>query len=119
MTTSYNMLLNLLRVENADPEYMISKSFFQHQNELVAPRIQKEIDDLQAQRDAIQVENEKTIFTVYQMKQAAEKLNLQIHAIMMTPKNLLPFLQNGRLVHVKVLSSLSRSHHHHHHHFYC
>ena len=99
---SYNMLLNLLRVENADPEYLISKSFFQHQNELVAPRIQKEIEDLEAKRDAIQIENEKTIFTVYQMRQAAEKLNLQIHAIMMTPKNLLPFLQNGRLVHVKV-----------------
>ena len=96
------MLLNLLRVENADPEYLISKSFFQHQNELVAPRIQKEIEDLEAKRDAIHVENEKTIFTVYQMRQAAEKLNLQIHAIMMTPKYLLPFLQNGRLVHVKV-----------------
>ena len=49
------MLLNLLRVENADPEYMISKSFFQHQNELVAPRIQKEIDALQTQIDAIHV----------------------------------------------------------------
>lgn len=97
------MLLNLLRVENADPEYMISKSFFQHQNELVAPRIQKEIDELQTRIDSIHVENEKMIFTVYQMRQAAEKLNLQIHAVEMTPKYILPFLQNGRLIHVKVV----------------
>lgn len=96
------MLLNLLRVENADPEYMIRKSFFQYQNELVAPRIQKEIDELQTRIDSIHVENEKMIFTVYQMRQAAEKLNLQIHAIAMTPKYILPFLQNGRLIHVKV-----------------
>ncbi|KNB41803.1 hypothetical protein JH06_4702 [Blastocystis sp. subtype 4] len=95
----YNMLLNLLRVENADPEYMIRKSFFQYQNELVAPRIQKEIDELQTRIDSIHVENEKMIFTVYQMRQAAEKLNLQIHAIEMTPKYILPFLQNGRLIH--------------------
>ena len=72
-----------------------------HQNELVAPRIQKEIDALQTQIDPIHVENEKTIFTLYQMRQAAEKLNQQIHAIEMTPKYILPFLQNGRLVHVK------------------
>ena len=57
------MLLNLLRVENADPEYMIRKSFFQYQNELVAPRIQKEIDELQTRIDSIHVENEKMIFT--------------------------------------------------------
>ena len=97
------MLLNLFRVENADPEYMIRKSFFQYQNELVAPRIQKEIDELQTRIDSIHVENEKMIFTVYQMRQAAEKLNLQIHAIEMTPKYILPFLQNGRLIHVKVI----------------
>ena len=38
------------------------------------------------------------------MKQAASKLNQEIHAIEMTPKYLLPFLQNGRLVHIKVSS---------------
>lgn len=42
------------------------------------------------------------MFTLYQMKQAAGKLNQEIHSIEMTPKYILPFLQNGRLIHVKV-----------------
>ena len=29
---TYNMVLNLLRVEDITPEYMIEKSFFQFQN---------------------------------------------------------------------------------------
>ena len=35
------------------------------------------------------------------MKQAAAKLNQELHSIEMTPKYILPFMQNGRLVHVK------------------
>ena len=98
----YNMLLNLLRVENADPEYMISRSFYQYQNEMSAPKLQAEVDALKSEIDEVKVENEKLVFTVYQMKQAIAKLESQIRAVEMTPKYLLPFLQNGRLIHVKV-----------------
>jgi ATP-dependent RNA helicase DOB1 len=34
------MLLNLLRVEEADPEYMIQRSFFQFQSNRKAPKLQ-------------------------------------------------------------------------------
>ncbi len=36
----YNMLLNLLRVEDADPEYMMSRSFHQFQANRSAPELQ-------------------------------------------------------------------------------
>ena len=39
----YNMLLNLLRVEDANPEYMISKSFRQFQNEDKIPNLEKQV----------------------------------------------------------------------------
>ena len=94
------MLLNLLRVENADPEYMISRSFFQYQHEMKTPRLKEEIEKCKEEIDAIRVENEKV---VYQMKKAIAKLEAQIRAVEMTPKYLLPFLQNGRLIHVKVV----------------
>lgn len=96
------MLLNLLRVENADPEYMISRSFFQYQHEMATPRLKEEVEQYQKEIDSIHVENEKVVFTVYQMKRAISKLESQIRAVEMTPKYLLPFLQNGRLIHVKV-----------------
>lgn len=99
----YNMLLNLLRVENADPEYMISRSFYQYQHEMKTPRLKEEIEKCKEEIDAIRVENEKVVFTVYQMKKAIAKLEAQIRAVEMTPKYLLPFLQNGRLIHVKVV----------------
>jgi len=37
----YNMLLNLLRVEDANPEYMIKQSFHQFQNEQAAPGLEE------------------------------------------------------------------------------
>lgn len=48
-----------------------------------------------------QIDNEKTVYTLYQMTQAAMKLNQEIHSVEMTPKFILPFIQNGRLIHVK------------------
>ena len=51
----YNMLLNLLRVENANPEYMITRSFYQYQNQLDAPKIKAECDRLRQEIDSITV----------------------------------------------------------------
>ena len=47
------MLLNLLRVENADPEYMISRSFYQYQHEMKTPRLKEEIEKCKEEIDAI------------------------------------------------------------------
>lgn len=34
---TYNMVLNLLRVEDINPEYMLERSFFQFQNQAAIP----------------------------------------------------------------------------------
>lgn len=34
---TYNMVLNLLRVEEINPEYMLERSFFQFQNQAAIP----------------------------------------------------------------------------------
>ena len=36
---TYNMLLNLLRVEGADPDYLVRSSFHQYQQEADAPAL--------------------------------------------------------------------------------
>lgn len=38
---TYNMILNLMRVEEINPEYMLEKSFFQFQNYATVPEILK------------------------------------------------------------------------------
>lgn len=36
---TYNMVLNLLRVEEINPEYMLERSFFQFQNQATIPQL--------------------------------------------------------------------------------
>jgi len=38
---TYNMVLNLLRVEEVNPEYMMERSFFQFQNYSNIPKLYK------------------------------------------------------------------------------
>ena len=56
----YNMLLNLMRVENANPEYMIRNSFYQYQNEMVAPHLQEEKKLLENKLEAMKVLADRT-----------------------------------------------------------
>lgn len=37
---SYNMLLNMLRVEDADPDFLVKSSFHQFQQEASAPALE-------------------------------------------------------------------------------
>lgn len=37
---SYNMLLNMLRVEDTDPDFLVKSSFHQYQQEVAAPALE-------------------------------------------------------------------------------
>ena len=50
---TYNMLLNLLRVEGADPEFLVRSSFHQYQQEADAPALAREASELQARADEL------------------------------------------------------------------
>lgn len=41
---SYNMLLNMLRVEDADPDFLVKSSFHQFQQEASAPALEVSSD---------------------------------------------------------------------------
>lgn len=43
---TYNMVLNLLRVEEINPEYMLERSFYQFQNQSAIPEIYESINNL-------------------------------------------------------------------------
>jgi ATP-dependent RNA helicase DOB1 len=94
------MLLNLYRVEDANPEKMIISSFLQFQNDVGIPDYTAKIEAQQARIDVIEVEDEEAIADYYHLKTTAAALHAKLGAVANKPSNCLAFLQPGRLVRV-------------------
>ncbi|KAJ7415042.1 hypothetical protein WISP_80074 [Willisornis vidua] len=98
---TYNMVLNLLRVEEINPEYMLEKSFYQFQHYRTIPEIVERVNNLEAQYNKIAIPNEENVVIYYRIRQQLAKLGKDIEEYIHKPKYCLPFLQPGRLVKVK------------------
>ncbi|XP_033113933.1 exosome RNA helicase MTR4-like [Anneissia japonica] len=98
---TYNMVLNLLRVEEINPEYMLEKSFYQFQNYVAIPELIEKLKTLEEDYNSMSVPDEENVETYYKIRQQLERLRTEIQAVLTKPKHCLPFMQPGRLVHVK------------------
>ncbi|KAJ7412088.1 Superkiller viralicidic activity 2-like 2 [Pitangus sulphuratus] len=98
---TYNMVLNLLRVEEINPEYMLEKSFYQFQHYRTIPEIVERVNNLETQYNKIVIPNEENVVIYYRIRQQLAKLGKDIEEYIHKPKYCLPFLQPGRLVKVK------------------
>uniref|UniRef100_A0A8C5TDW8 Exosome RNA helicase MTR4 n=1 Tax=Malurus cyaneus samueli TaxID=2593467 RepID=A0A8C5TDW8_9PASS len=98
---TYNMVLNLLRVEEINPEYMLEKSFYQFQHYRTIPEIVERVNNLEAQYNKIVIPNEESVVIYYRIRQQLARLGKDIEEYIHKPKYCLPFLQPGRLVKVK------------------
>eukprot|EP00063_Salmo_salar_P019360 XP_013994195.1 PREDICTED: superkiller viralicidic activity 2-like 2 isoform X2 [Salmo salar] len=98
---TYNMVLNLLRVEEINPEYMLEKSFYQFQHYRAVPGVVEKMGKLETMYNAIEIPNEESVVTYYKIRQQLAKLGKEIEEFVHKPKYCLPFLQPGRLVKVK------------------
>ncbi|XP_056593376.1 LOW QUALITY PROTEIN: exosome RNA helicase MTR4 [Triplophysa dalaica] len=98
---TYNMVLNLLRVEEINPEYMLEKSFYQFQHYRAVPGVVEKMKKLEEAYNAIQIPNEESVVTYYKIRQQLAKLGKEIEDFIHKPRYCLPFLQPGRLVRVK------------------
>nr|XP_055064870.1 exosome RNA helicase MTR4 [Misgurnus anguillicaudatus] len=98
---TYNMVLNLLRVEEINPEYMLEKSFYQFQHYRAVPGVLEKMKKLEEDYNGIQIPNEESVVTYYKIRQQLAKLGKEIEEFIHKPKYCLPFLQPGRLVRVK------------------
>ncbi len=101
---SYNMLLNMMRVEDVDPEYLLKASFHQFQQESEAPALEIQADDLQAQAKAIEIgngskEEEDKASQYYQLNQQLLLTERKILKICRKAQYVVPFLQTpGRMI---------------------
>ncbi|XP_039272874.2 exosome RNA helicase MTR4-like [Styela clava] len=97
---TYNMVLNLLRVEEINPEYMLEKSFYQFQHYKAVPEIMDKVKNLEKEYDEIKISDEDVAMNYYKIRQQLGKLAGQMEEFIHMPKYCLPFLQPGRLVKV-------------------
>lgn len=98
---TYNMVLNLLRVEEINPEYMLERSFYQFQNQSSIPDLYKCVQTKQDAVNAIKIPNESSIASYYHIRDQLDSLGKQFRSFMTTPIYLVPFLQPGRMVKVQ------------------
>lgn len=98
---SYNMILNLLRVEGVSPEYMLEKCFFTFQNDANIPQYEKEMAQLEEEKNSIVVEREEEIAGYYEIRKQIDTYTQDVRDVMNHPTYALPFLQPGRLARIK------------------
>ena len=99
----YNMILNLIRVEGISPEYMLERCFFQFQNTASVSGLEKNIHQLENERESIEIEDEPIIRDYYDLRQQLTTYKLDMRAVITHPNYCLQFMQTGRLVRIKHL----------------
>ncbi|XP_054715742.1 exosome RNA helicase MTR4-like [Uloborus diversus] len=98
---TYNMVLNLLRVDEINPEYMLERSFFQFQNYSIIPQLCDKIKSLQEEHDSIDIEREEEVELYYKIQKQLAALSEENRSYIVQPEHCVPFFQPGRLVKVK------------------
>jgi len=98
---SYNMMLNLLRAEEADPEYVISRSFAQFQADAALPDNEQKMVEMVRKRATMSVNADFDQVQMYvRLMRTAEKLESDYRQIIFAPWTIRRYLEKGRLVRI-------------------
>ncbi|KAG2185026.1 hypothetical protein INT43_000939 [Umbelopsis isabellina] len=98
---SYNMILNLLRVEGVSPEFMLDRCFYTFQNNANVPRLEEELTQKEAEKMSMVIPEEDNIASYYELRQQLDTYSKDMRDVINHPAHCLPFLQPGRLVRIK------------------
>ncbi|EXJ58711.1 hypothetical protein A1O7_06140 [Cladophialophora yegresii CBS 114405] len=97
----YNMILNLLRVEGISPEFMLERCFHQFQNTASVSGLEKELQQLEAEKSAMVISDESNIRAYYELRKQLDVYAEDMRMVIVHPNYCLPFMQPGRLVEIK------------------
>jgi ATP-dependent RNA helicase DOB1 len=97
---SYNMILNLTRVEGISPDYMLERSFFQFQNNSNIPQLERELSTLDAEKAVMVFEDEASLASYHEIRQQLTSLKKDVRDVVNHPTHALPYMQPGRVVKV-------------------
>jgi len=98
---TYNMVLNLLRVEEVNPEYMMERSFHQFQNYSNIPQIYNNVKTLEEKVGEMKVPMEDEVSSYSRLRDQLTSLGQEFHSWLTKAQYIVPFLQPGRLVRIK------------------
>ncbi|KAI1471459.1 antiviral helicase [Daldinia caldariorum] len=96
----YNMVLNLLRIDAINPEFMLENCFFQFQNTASVAGLEQELMKLQKARDEMVIPDEATVKDYYGLRQQITQYTKDMLAVIQHPNYCLEYLQPGRLVQI-------------------
>jgi ATP-dependent RNA helicase DOB1 len=103
---SYNMLLNMMRVEDVDPEYLLRASFHQFQKEKDVPRLLEQANDYEKEAESIDLgpsDEVELVSQYYHMDQQLLVTQRKMKEFVRRPEYVLKFLQTpGRFIHVVI-----------------
>jgi len=103
---SYNMLLNLMRVEDVEPEYLLRASFHQFQRERDAPALIAQAEELTTQAETIDLGSDEEAALAkeyYKMDQQLLLTKRKVTSIAQKPEYIVKFLQvAGRFLDVSI-----------------
>uniref|UniRef100_A0A0X3PBY2 Superkiller viralicidic activity 2-like 2 n=1 Tax=Schistocephalus solidus TaxID=70667 RepID=A0A0X3PBY2_SCHSO len=108
-TLSYNMVLNLLLVEDVNPQIMLQKSFYQFQNYSSIPELEQKITRLTDELEKLGFPKDVDIehlSAVVQLQRSIEDLEREKWSLTMKFKHVAPFLQPGRIVRVESIGGI-------------
>ncbi|KAJ2378837.1 ATP-dependent RNA helicase mtr4, partial [Coemansia sp. RSA 2607] len=97
---SYNMILNLMRVETFTPQYMLERSFYQFQTSASIPKLEMQAEELQSEIGLIKIDGEPSVKRFYDLRTQLDLLSADMTRVVIHPSHSLPFLQTGRFVRV-------------------
>ncbi|EHK99185.1 P-loop containing nucleoside triphosphate hydrolase [Glarea lozoyensis ATCC 20868] len=97
----YNMILNLMRVEGISPEFMLEHCFYQFQNTSGVSGLEKDLHDLQIERDSVEIPDEAIIKEYFDLRQQLTQYTKDMRDVINHPNYCLQFMQPGRIVHIK------------------
>lgn len=97
---SYNMILNLMRVEGITADHMLSQSFFQFQSGDNLPELKEQFEVLNDKYESIIIPNEDRIEEYYNLKTQWEQIKSDYRHVVHHHSYAVPFIQPGRLIRV-------------------
>ncbi|XP_030761641.1 exosome RNA helicase MTR4 [Sitophilus oryzae] len=98
---TYNMVLNLLRVEEINPEYMLERSFYQFQNQTDIPVFHQKYLEKLDELNSFDIQQEDQVAAYYDIRQELEALGVQFRTYLTKSNYIIPFMQPGRLIKLK------------------
>lgn len=95
---TYNMVLNLMRVEDRDPEFMMKSSFAQFQRAKSRPALLAQASELEVRISSTTVEREDVFQQYVVCSNVLQQKTAILRAAVQQPRALKPFIVPGRVI---------------------